>query len=412
MCGLKKLKWFHSIFSAPYLYRPAFRDIESLNQISFKKRRNSVKKLNILKYFTPFRFFLRNQTPHMDGLARLRLDYTLVRFRKTELIGYNDFMDTFVKIENLKKQFESKKGFWGAEKEIVYALNGIRFDIKKGETFALVGESGCGKSTAARCILALEKITAGEVFFDGINLRTADKKTLQNLRKKMQIIFQNPYASLNPRMKIKDILAEPLKINLKLPKQEIEKRILETADMTGISKDSLNRYPHEFSGGQRQRIGIARAIILKPEFIIADEPVSALDVSIQAQILNLLKDLKQELNLTYLFISHDLSVVKYIADRIGVMYLGELAEIATTKELFETPKHPYTKALLNAVPKIGKDNTPKILLSGDLPSPKNLPEGCKFASRCPSAMDICHKINPDYTNFSTEHHAKCHLYKQ
>lgn len=320
-------------------------------------------------------------------------------------------MNTFIKIENLKKQFESKKGFWGQRKETVYALNGINIDIQKGETFALVGESGCGKSTAARCILALESISSGDVIFDGTNLRTTDKKTLQNLRKRMQIIFQNPYSSLNPRMKIGDILAEPLKINLKLSKEEIEKRILEIADMTGISKDSLNRYPHEFSGGQRQRIGIARAIILKPDFIVADEPVSALDVSIQAQILNLLKELKQDLNLTYLFISHDLSVVKYVADKVGVMYLGELVEVATTEELFSNPKHPYTKALLNAVPKITKDNQEKIFLSGDLPSPKNLPKGCMFASRCPSAMDICKEINPDYTDFSTTHIAKCHLYK-
>ena len=319
-------------------------------------------------------------------------------------------MNTFIKIENLKKQFESKKGFWGQNKDIVYALNGINIDIQKGETFALVGESGCGKSTAARCILALESITSGDVFFDGINLNAADKKTLQNLRKRMQIIFQNPYSSLNPRMKIKDILAEPLKINFKLSKNEIEKRILEIAEMTGISKDSLNRYPHEFSGGQRQRVGIARAIILKPDFIIADEPVSALDVSIQAQILNLLKELKQELNLTYLFISHDLSVVKYVADRVGVMYLGELVEVATTQELFNDPKHPYTKALLNAVPNINKDNQSKILLSGDLPSPKNLPQGCMFASRCPNAMEICKQINPAYTDFSISHIAKCHLY--
>lgn len=320
-------------------------------------------------------------------------------------------MDYFIKIENLKKRFESKKGFWGTKKETVFALNGIDFGIKKGETFALVGESGCGKSTAARCILALEKISDGSVIFDGINLETANKKTILELRKKMQIIFQNPYASLNPRMKIKDILAEPLKINFKLSKKGIEKRIFEISEMTGISKDSLERYPHEFSGGQRQRIGIARAIILKPEFIIADEPVSALDVSIQAQILNLLKDLKNELNLTYLFISHDLSVVKYIADRVGVMYLGEIVEIAPTKELFKNPKHPYTKALLTAVPKIGKNNTPKILLSGDLPSPKNLPKGCKFASRCPQVMDICRIENPHFTNFSDEHCAKCHLYK-
>ena len=319
-------------------------------------------------------------------------------------------MNTFIKIENLKKHFESKKGFWGQKKDIVYALNGINIDIKKGETFALVGESGCGKSTAARCILALESITAGNVIFNGTNLRTANKKTLQNLRKRMQIIFQNPYASLNPRMKVSDILAEPLKINLKLSKQEIEKRILEIAEMTGISEDSLSRYPHEFSGGQRQRIGIARAIILKPDFIIADEPVSALDVSIQAQILNLLKDLKKDLNLTYLFISHDLSVVKYIADRVGVMYLGELVEVATTQELFDNPKHPYTKALLNAIPQINKENKEKILLSGDLPSPKNLPQGCMFASRCPNAMEVCKQINPEYTDFSTTHKTKCHLY--
>ncbi|MDD3420247.1 MAG: ATP-binding cassette domain-containing protein [Candidatus Gastranaerophilales bacterium] len=319
-------------------------------------------------------------------------------------------MENFIEIKDLKKQFVTTKGFWGEKKEIVYALNGINFNIKKGETFALVGESGCGKSTAARCILALENITSGEVIFDGINLAKSDRKTLKNLRKRMQIIFQNPYSSLNPRMKIYDILAEPLKINYKLSKEEIQNRILETADMTGVSRDSLSRFPHEFSGGQRQRIGIARAIILKPDFIIADEPVSALDVSIQAQILNLLKDLKKELNLTYLFISHDLSVVKYISDRIGVMYLGELVETATTQELFTNPKHPYTKALLGAVPKIQKDGVPKILLSGDLPSPKNLPEGCKFASRCPYVMEICHTINPDYSVFSETQKAKCHLY--
>ena len=325
---------------------------------------------------------------------------------------YNKAMENFIEIKDLKKQFVTTKGFWGEKKEIVYALNGLNLSIQKGETFALVGESGCGKSTAARCILALEKITSGEVIFDGIDLTTADKKNLKNLRKRMQIIFQNPYSSLNPRMKIYDILAEPLKINYKLTKEEIQDRILKTADMTGISRDSLFRFPHEFSGGQRQRIGIARAIILKPDFIIADEPVSALDVSIQAQILNLLKDLKDELNLTYLFISHDLSVVKYISDRIGVMYLGELVETATTQELFTNPKHPYTKALLGAVPKIQKDGVPKILLSGDLPSPKNLPEGCKFASRCPYVMEICHSINPDYTIFSETHQAKCHLYNK
>lgn len=321
-------------------------------------------------------------------------------------------MENLIKIKSLHKHFESKKGFWGKDKEIVYALNGISLNIKRGETYALVGESGCGKSTAGRCIIGLNKATSGEVFFDDINLTKATKKELKNLRLKMQIIFQNPYASLNPRMTIGDILKEPLKINTKLNSQEIEKEIYNLLNMVGMKKDTLTRYAHEFSGGQRQRIGIARALALKPEFIVADEPTSALDVSIQAQIINLMQDLKKELGLTYLVISHDLSLVQHIADKVGVMYLGEIVEEGYTKELFESPKHPYTKALLSAAPSFNTTKGEKILLSGDLPSPKNLPEGCNFCTRCPKVMDICKTNDPSYTDFKNGHIAKCHLYNQ
>lgn len=321
-------------------------------------------------------------------------------------------MESLITIKNLHKHFESKKGFWGNQKEIVYALNGISLEINKGETYALVGESGCGKSTAGRCIIGLDKATKGEVFFEGTDITKANKKTLKNLRQKIQIIFQNPYASLNPRMTIGDILREPLKINTNLNKAEIEQEVYKLLDMVGMSKDSLTRYAHEFSGGQRQRVGIARALALKPQFIVADEPTSALDVSIQAQIINLMQKLKKELNLTYLVISHDLSLVRHIADKVGVMYLGEIVEEAPCKELFDNPKHPYTKALLSAAPSFDTTKGEKILLSGDLPSPKNLPIGCNFCTRCPNVMNICKENDPEYTYFSTTHKAKCHLYSK
>ena len=317
-------------------------------------------------------------------------------------------MKNLVEVRNLKMQYEIKSAFGMSKKGFINAVNDVSFDIKKGEILGLVGESGCGKSTLGRCILALEQGFSGEVLFNGKNI--LQKENLKNFRKSAQMIFQNPYASLNPRMKIYDILKEPLLVNGIKDKNEIPKRIYEVCELTGIDKNSLNYYPHEFSGGQRQRISIASAIILKPEFIVADEPVSALDVSIRAQIINLLKDLKEKLNLTILFISHDLSVVRYICDRTAVMYLGEIVEFADNEELFENPKHPYTEALLNSVPVISREKKEKkIILTGDIPSPKNLPEGCKFHTRCPKVFEGCAEIHPDFTVISDTHKVKCRL---
>ena len=321
-------------------------------------------------------------------------------------------MNKFIEVKNLIKEFPIKKGFFNKQTGAVHAINNISFDIFKGETLGLVGESGCGKSTAGRCILGLIPPTSGSVKMNNLEITSAGSKTLQHLRKKMQIIFQNPYSSLNPRMTVKEILREPFIIHEKtLSKKDTDKRISELLDMVGMNESVLNRYPHEFSGGQRQRIGIARALTLNPEFIVADEPVSALDISIQAQIINLMQKLKNELGLTYLFISHDLSVIRYMCDRVVVMYLGEIAEIATTQELFSNPKHPYTQALLNSVPvpNPDKDLSLRVILKGDLPSSVNMPSGCKFHTRCPYVIDICTKINPEYTKISDNHTAKCHL---
>lgn len=321
-------------------------------------------------------------------------------------------MNKFIEVKNLVKEFPIKKGFFNKQVGAVHAINNISFDIFKGETLGLVGESGCGKSTTGRCILGLIPPTSGSVKINDIEITSADPKTIQHLRKKMQIIFQNPYSSLNPRMTVKDILREPFIIHEKtLSKKDIDKKLIELLDMVGMSESVLQRYPHEFSGGQRQRIGIARALTLRPEFIVADEPVSALDISIQAQIINLMQKLKNELGLTYLFISHDLSVIRYVCDRVAVMYLGEIAEIAPTQELYSNPKHPYTQALLNSVPvpDTNKDLSSRIILKGDLPSPVTMPSGCKFHTRCPYVMDICSKVDPEYTKISEDHTAKCHL---
>ncbi|HBG48927.1 MAG TPA: peptide ABC transporter substrate-binding protein [Cyanobacteria bacterium UBA9971] len=321
-------------------------------------------------------------------------------------------MNKFIEVKNLVKEFPIKKGFFNKQVGAVHAINNISFDIFKGETLGLVGESGCGKSTTGRCVLGLIPPTSGSVKINNIEITSADSKTIQHLRKKMQIIFQNPYSSLNPRMTVKDILREPFIIHEKnLSKKDVDKKLIELLDMVGMSESVLNRYPHEFSGGQRQRIGIARALTLRPEFIVADEPVSALDISIQAQIINLLQKLKNELNLTYLFISHDLSVIRYVCDRVAVMYLGEIVEIAPTQELYSNPKHPYTQALLNSVPvpDPNKDLSSRIILKGDLPSPVTMPSGCKFHTRCPYVMDICSKVDPEYTELSQNHKAKCHL---
>lgn len=323
-------------------------------------------------------------------------------------------MEKLIEIKNLSKHFPIKKGFFNKTVGNIYAVNNISFDIYKGETLGLVGESGCGKSTTGRCVLKLINATEGQIIFKGKDISNIKAKELKDIRSKMQIIFQNPQSSLNPRMTVKDTLSEPLIINTKLSKQEITKRIDELVELVGLSKGCLNNFPHEFSGGQRQRIGIARALAINPEFIVADEPVSALDVSIQAQIINLLEDLKQELKLTYLFISHDLSVVRHFCDRVAVMYLGEIAEIATTDQLFNDPCHPYTKALLSAIPepKPGKDHSQRVLLAGDLPSPANPPSGCKFNTRCPEVMPVCKTTCPPEFVVEHGHTVCCHLFSK
>lgn len=318
-------------------------------------------------------------------------------------------MVNIIEIKNLNMKFPVKSPFSGHVTGFIYAVNNISLNIIKGEILGLVGESGCGKSTLGKCILRLENSFSGDILYEGRNI--SSRKELQSFRKSAQMIFQNPYASLNPRMTIYDILKEPLLIHGEKDRKVINTEIEKVCELTGIDKNSLSYYPHEFSGGQRQRISIASAIILKPNFIVADEPVSALDVSIRAQIINLLKDLKEKLNLTILFISHDLSVVRHICDRTAVMYLGEIVEIANNNELFENPKHPYTKALLNAVPVISKKSIKeKILLPGDVPSPKNLPSGCKFHTRCPNAFDGCENTEADFVKISDSHFVKCRLY--
>lgn len=320
-------------------------------------------------------------------------------------------MSNILKVNNLSKSFEvESKAF--QPKRYLKAVSDLSFEIKKGTTFSIVGESGCGKSTTGRLISRLIDSNEGEILFNGEDIAQKKERHLKDVRTKIQMIFQDPYASLNPRMTVQELIAEPLVIHYNLSKQEIAKRVKDILNVVGISSYHMSKYIHEFSGGQRQRIGIARALIMKPELIIADEPVSALDVSIQSQILNLLKDLQKEYNLTYLFISHDLSVVEYISDYIGVMYLGSMVEIGSKEEFFKNPKHPYTKALLDSVPVPNPLlRRERIILKGDIPSPVNPPSGCKFHTRCPIAEDIC-KVNvPILLNkgSDTEHRVACHL---
>ena len=316
-----------------------------------------------------------------------------------------------LEIKNLNVTYQTKKGLIG-KIQTVHAVNNVSLDIQKGEILAIAGESGCGKSTLAKAIMKLVQSDSGEILLNGENvLNLKHNKDLKKFYQKVQMIFQNPYSSLNPKMKIGEILKEPLIINTNLKKEEITKIVEEKIKKVGLDKSALNLYPHEFSGGQRQRIAIARSLILNPEFIIADEPVSALDVSIQAQIINLLKQLKEDFNLTFLFISHDLSVIKYLSDRIAIMYLGEVVEIGRTEEIFKNPKHPYTKALLSSVPELNpQDEKEKIHLQGELPSPENLPTGCKFHTRCPYVMEICKTSSPQVKEFSDTHNCKCFLY--
>jgi oligopeptide/dipeptide ABC transporter ATP-binding protein len=313
-------------------------------------------------------------------------------------------------VRNLKKRFPIHGGLLGKEVGSVNAVNNISFKIKRGETLGLVGESGCGKTTLGRSILRLIEPTSGEIFFNGEDIRTYDAARMRAVRRKMQIIFQDPYASLNPRMTVGAILSEPMEIHkLNVGKEARRKRMYELLDQVQMPKDALNKYPHEFSGGQRQRICIARALAVEPEFIVCDEPVSALDVSVQAQVVNLMMDLQKDLNLTYLFIAHDLKVVEYISNRVAVMYLGNMVETAESEELYGSSRHPYTKALFSAIPKPNPAlKHDRIILEGDIPSPMNPPAGCHFHPRCWKVTDECKKNYPEITQQSETHEYKCY----
>lgn len=315
-----------------------------------------------------------------------------------------------LKVNGLKKYFSVKKGFGKGNTQYVKAVDNVNFTIYKGETFGLVGESGCGKSTTGRTLIRLYDVTEGEILFEGTDISRMKERELMPYRKKMQMIFQDPYSSLNARMTVSDIIGEPLDIHRLASGKERQERISQLLEDVGLKQEHANRYPHEFSGGQRQRVGIARALAVNPEFIICDEPISALDVSIQAQVVNMLEDIQEQYGITYLFIAHDLSMVRHISDRIGVMYLGQLVEIAESDELYENPLHPYTQALLSAIPDPYKDKEKsRIMLEGEVPSPINPPKGCRFASRCKYATYICREAEPELKEIEKGHFCACHL---
>lgn len=319
--------------------------------------------------------------------------------------------DTLLRVEDLKIYYPVAGSGFG-KKEFVKAVDGVTFEVKKGEVFGIVGESGCGKSTLGRGVCKLENLTSGHVYLDGDDITEYNDLRMRSVRKKVQMVFQDPYASLNPRMSVFDIIAEPLLVHhLYQDKADLEKKVLDLLHRVGLDDYHANRYPHEFSGGQRQRIGIARALAVEPSLIIADEPVSALDVSIQAQVLNLLNELKHDLDLTYIFVAHDLSVVEYISDRVGVMYLGNFVEVGEKEKIYSNPMHPYTQALLSAVPV--PDPTAKrerILLEGSIPSAHKPPTGCKFHTRCPKCMECCKTQAPERYEVEDGHYVYCHLY--
>ncbi len=322
-----------------------------------------------------------------------------------------------VEVRHLKKHFPVKKGnkLFGNRTQMLKAVDDVTFDIYEGETMGLVGESGCGKTTLGRTIMRLYDVTDGEVIFNGTDISKMDAKQLREYRKDMQMIFQDPYASLDPRMTVSEIIMEAMVNNTGIKPSERSAKVLELLDLVGLNSDHANRFPHEFSGGQRQRVGVARALAANPKFIVCDEPISALDVSIQAQVVNLLKDLQKKIGLTYLFIAHDLSMVKYISDRVGVMYLGKLVELADSEELYRMPLHPYTEALMSAIPipdpkqERGK---PRLVIEGEVPSPIDQPSGCPFHTRCSKAGVRCAKEMPQWRQINDKHFVACHLYEK
>ncbi|ART75794.1 ABC transporter ATP-binding protein [Sutcliffiella horikoshii] len=334
---------------------------------------------------------------------------------KSEKILTETSSDNILEVRGLKKYFPIKAGLLQRHVGDVKAVDDLNFYIKKGETLGLVGESGCGKSTTGRTIIRLYEPTEGNIIFKGRDIATMSESELRRtVRKDIQMVFQDPFATLNPRKTLRSILKEPYNTHNLFTKKEREEKVQELLAKVGLDPSFINRYPHEFSGGQRQRIGIARALALNPELIIADEAVSALDVSIQAQIINLMQDLQKEMGLSYIFISHDLSVVRHISDRVGVMYLGRMMELATKQDLYSEPLHPYTQALLSAVPSTrrkGQVKRERIVLKGELPSPANPPTGCVFHTRCPAAMDVCKQIVPQFKEVKPDHFVACHLYE-
>lgn len=319
-----------------------------------------------------------------------------------------------LQIKDLSKYFPVNRGAIMTHKiGDIKAVDRISFDIQAGETVGLVGESGCGKTTTGRAILKLVEPSAGEIVYNGQNITHLDKNAMAPLRREMQIIFQDPYASLNPRLTVGEAIGEPLVAHGMAKRAQAKERVLELLRVVGLAPFHYNRYPHEFSGGQRQRVGIARSLVMNPRFVVADEPVSALDVSIQAQIINLLQRIQDEFQLTFLFISHDLGVVRHLSDRVVVMYLGRLAEMAPTEQLFAEPRHPYTQALLSAVPSLKQRRQKRrLVISGDVPTPFNPPNGCRFHTRCPMAMDICREVEPTWQRIDDGHFVACHLYAE
>jgi oligopeptide transport system ATP-binding protein len=319
-----------------------------------------------------------------------------------------------IEVKDLKKYFPVRKKFFKRKTSYNKAVDNISFGIKRGETLGLVGESGCGKTTCGRTILKLYEPTGGKIIYDGIDITNIHDNQMLNYRRKMQVIFQDPYASLDPRMTVGDIVGEAIEIHKLMEKKEKHERIQYLLNKVGLNSEHANRYPHEFSGGQRQRIGIARALAVQPEFIVCDEPISALDVSIQAQVVNMLEDLQNDLGLTYLFIAHDLSMVKHISNRVGVMYLGKMVELAESNELYRNPMHPYTQALLSSIPIPDPDETDskkRIILQGEIPSPIDPPPGCRFKKRCRYAKPICGEQEPVLKEISSNHYVACHLFE-